>query len=137
MNRVVVQRRRVQERDVPHVEIDRPDRQRDQRMREKTQPIDRPQREHRPEHRPGQAGDEAQRCEIAEQDVLEHVHEEEVLFAECGTARRHGPRHSRHEERDDVGVALADDDFVRLDDVVLGPVERVERAALGVNRGLG
>ena len=40
-------------------------------------------------------------------------------------------------EADDVGVALADDDLVGVDDVVLGPVQAVEDLALGVERVSG
>jgi len=74
---------------------------------------------------------------VGEHDTFgEITHGLEVIFAKGRAARRHGTRHPGHEERDDVGVTLTDDDLVGLDDVVLGPVERIERATLGVDRGL-
>ena len=39
------------------------------------------QREHRPQERTGQRGDERERREVAEQDVLDHVDGEQVLLA--------------------------------------------------------
>ena len=78
----VVQRGVVEERDVPDVEIDCPQRQRDERVRQDAEPLDGTQREHRPQDRAGEPGDEAERREIAEDHVLQHVHEEEVLLAE-------------------------------------------------------
>src|SRR5205823_11324701 len=70
-------------------------------MREEAKPLDRAEREHRPQHRPGQPRDEAERREIAEDDVLEHVHELEVLLAERvdrGVERNHDQRDSEPEE---------------------------------------
>ena len=65
-------------------------------MREHAQPLDRPQREHRPQHLPGQPEHEAERREVAEDHVLRHVHEEEVLLAERVDRRVE----RQHDERD-------------------------------------
>ncbi len=82
MDRVVVQRGVVQVRDVPDIEVHGPDRERDQGMREKAQPLDRAQCQHRPQHLTRQPEHEEERCKVADQHVLRHVQEEEVLFAE-------------------------------------------------------
>ena len=58
----------------------------------------------------------------------------EVVLAQRGATRGHGTGHPGQEEGDDVGVPLAHDDLAVLDDVVLGPVEPVQGAALGVDR---
>ena len=79
---VVVERRVVQERHVPEVEVDGPDRQRDERVRQHAQAFDDAELEHRPQDRPAQTRDEAERREVADDHVLQHVHEEEVLLAE-------------------------------------------------------
>ena len=51
-------------------------------MGEDAQLLDHAEREHRPQDLSRQARHEAERREIAEQHVLRHVHEEEVLLAE-------------------------------------------------------
>ncbi len=56
-------------------------------MGEEPEAIDRPKGEHGTQHGPGQPGDEAERRQVAQQHVLHHVHEEEVLLAE-GVDRR-------------------------------------------------
>ena len=58
----------------------------------------------------------------------------DVLLGQGRPAGGHGPLHPGLEEADDVGVALAHHHLLRLDDVLLGPVEGVQRAALGVDR---
>ena len=83
---------------MPEVEIDRPQRQRDQRMGEHTQPFDHAQRKDRPQDLSRHPDDEAERREIAEQHVLHHVHEEEVLLAERVDRRVE----REHDERDPV-----------------------------------
>ena len=98
VDRRVVDRGVVEKRDVPDVEVDRPERQRDERMREHAQLLDRPQRQHGPEHRPGQTRDEAERRQIAQQDVLTHVDEEEVLLAERVDRRVERHDHERDPE---------------------------------------
>ena len=91
---VVVQRRLVQERQVPDVEVERPQRQCNQRVPEHAQAPDHGQRQHRAQDRPRQARDHEQRREVADDDVLDHVDEEELLLAE-GVDRRH---HDEEEE---------------------------------------
>ena len=78
----VAERRLVHERQVPEIEVERPDRQRNERVGQIAEPLCGLVGEHRPEHRPGQAGDEAERRQVAEDHVLAHVNEEEILLAE-------------------------------------------------------
>ncbi len=92
VNAAVMQCRLVEHGQMPEVEVHGPDRQRHERMGEEAEPVDRLQREHGPEHGPGQAGDEAERRQVAEDHVLAHVDEEEVLLAELvhrGVERDH------------------------------------------------
>ena len=63
----------VEAREVPQDEVRGPDREGDQGIREHAQPHDAGKREHRSEERSGQAGEEAERCEIANEEVLRHV----------------------------------------------------------------
>ena len=65
---------------MPHVEVDRPDRERDEGVREDPERMD--ETEDRPEDRPVQTGEHRERRQVAEQDVLEHVEAEELLLAE-------------------------------------------------------
>ena len=60
-------------------------------MREEAQGANRPHGEHRPQNRAGQPGDDAERREVAEQEVLDHVERERLLLAE---------RRDRRDERD-------------------------------------
>ena len=92
----VVERGLVEDGEVPDVEVDRPERQRDERVGQDAQPLDRLQREHGPQHRPREPRDEAERREVAEEDVLAHVDEEEVLLAELVDRRVERD----HDERD-------------------------------------
>jgi hypothetical protein len=98
MERVVVQRSLVQKREVPDVEVDRPERQRDEWVGQDSQPRDRADREHRPEDRAREADDERERREIADDHVLEHVREEELLLPES-IERRHERQEQEHERR--------------------------------------
>ena len=86
----VVQSALVEKGQVPDREIGRPHRQRDQRMREHAQAVDDPQAQERLQHRPRHAYDETERGEVAEQDVLDHVHEQEFLLAEVVDRRDEG-----------------------------------------------
>ena len=79
-------------RHVPEVEVDRPERERDEGMRQEAERAHRAQREERPEDRSGEPRDDAERCEVAEQQVLHHVERERLLLAE---------RRDRRDERDD------------------------------------
>ena len=76
------QRRLVEGRHVPCVEGDRPGRQRDQRMGEKPEPADQPEREDRAKDGPTQAEHERQRRQVAEHQVLDHVDVEGPLLAD-------------------------------------------------------
>ena len=74
---------------------------------------------------------------VGQDDPLGEVaHDLEVLLRQRSATRRHSPGHAGLEEGDHVGVALAHDDLGELDDLLLGPIEPVERASLGVDRGL-
>ena len=64
---------------MPDVEVDGPQRQRDQRVGEELQPVDGPDAQDRREDRPGEAEDEQQRGDVAEQQVLAHVGDEQLL----------------------------------------------------------
>jgi hypothetical protein len=89
----------VQQRQVPEIQIGRPERQRDQGVREHPQPFDRPECEQRPEERPREPGEQAERREVADQDVLQHVEAEELLLADRRDRRGEG----EHEEQDPGG----------------------------------
>ena len=78
----VMERRLVHKRDVPEVEVQRPEGQRDERMGQEAEAPHAGQGQHRPEDRPGETRNEGERCEVAEEDVLDHVDEEELLLAE-------------------------------------------------------
>ena len=89
----------VQERQVPDVEVDRPERQRHRGVGEHAQALDGAEREQRPQHRPGEAGEQAERREVADQDVLEHVEAEELLLADRGDRRGEGEQEQDDPER--------------------------------------
>ena len=76
-----------EEREVPDDEVHRPERQRDERMGEEAERPDRAHGEDRAEQRAGEPGDDAERPEIAEQQVLDHVEREGLLFPERGDRR--------------------------------------------------
>ena len=78
MDARVVQRRLVHERDVPEHKVVSPERQGHRRMGQKAEAVDPVEAQQRLKHRPRQPDHEAERREIADQDVLEHVHEEEL-----------------------------------------------------------
>ena len=92
--------RLVEERQVPEIEIRRPDRQRHDRIREHAQTLDGPEREQRPQHRPREPGEQEERCEVADQDVLEHVEAEELLLADRGDGRGEREQEQRDPERE-------------------------------------
>jgi phosphoribosylformylglycinamidine cyclo-ligase len=101
MDRAVMERRLIEERDVPGVEIDGPDGERDVRVGQDSQPVDRPERKDRAEHRPRQPDDEAERRQVAEQNVLDHVDHEEVAFPDLvdrGVQRQHDQSNPQPEE---------------------------------------
>ena len=84
---LVLDRRFVERGHVPEREVRRPDRERDEGVREHAQAHDSRKREHGAEQRPGQPGEQAQRREVAEQEVLRHVEREELLLGD-GCERR-------------------------------------------------
>ena len=92
--------RLVEHRQVPEVQVRRPERQRDGGVREHPQPLDRPQREQRPQDRAGEPGEEAERREVADQDVLQHVEAEELLLADRRDRRGEGEHEQRNPERE-------------------------------------
>ena len=69
--------------DVPEREVRGPERERHERVRENAQPHDSGECQDRAEQRAGQAGKQAERREVAEQEVLGHVEREELLLADC------------------------------------------------------
>ena len=87
---VVPERSLVEVRQVPEVEVDRPQRPGHERVGEHAQPVNPLVGEERTKQRARQPGDDRQRRELSEQHVLRHVHEEELLLA---------PRVERREER--------------------------------------
>ena len=82
VQRAVVERGLVEDGDVPDADVDCPERQRDERMREPAQRVDRADREDRPQDRSGQPGDDRERGEVTEKHVLGHVKAQELLLAE-------------------------------------------------------
>ena len=80
---------------MPDVEVD-PRAAAPPRVREHPQALDRAEREQRPQHRPVQAREQAERGEVADQDVLDHVKAEELLLADRGD--RGGERDEQEHE---------------------------------------
>ncbi len=79
-----VQRRRpvggvVDRRDVPEVEVDRPQREGDERVGEDLEPVEGADREERLQQRAGQPEDDQQRGDVADQQVLDHVGEHQLV----------------------------------------------------------
>jgi hypothetical protein len=74
----VLHRRLVERRDVPEREVRCPDGKRHERVREDAQPHHAGEREHRPEQRAGEAGEQAERGQVADEQVLDHVEREEL-----------------------------------------------------------
>ena len=101
VHRAVPNGRLVEERQVPEVEIDRPERECDERVGEHPQTLDRPERQQRPQDRACRAGEQAERREIADQHVLEHVEAEELLLADRGDRRREREQQERDSDRED------------------------------------
>ena len=77
----------VERRDVPEVEVERPERQGDQRVGEDLEPVEEADREDRLQQRPGQAEDQQQRGDVAEQQVLAHVGDDQLLGDVADRAR--------------------------------------------------
>ena len=82
VNAGVAQRGVVERGHVPETEVDRPERQRDERVGERAEGAQRADREQRPQQPAVEAEHDEQRPEVAEQDVLEHVHREQPLLAD-------------------------------------------------------
>ena len=97
---VVAHGRLVEERQMPDVEVHRPERQGDQRIGEEAQAVQ--EGERRPQDRACQPREQRERREISEQDVLQHVEAEE-LFAE-----RMDRADERDEEQRDAGREESD-----------------------------
>ena len=79
---------------MPEDEVRRPDREGDERVREDAKAHDPGEREDRAEERAGEAGQDAERSEISEQQVLCHVEREQLGLADLGDRRRDGERRS-------------------------------------------
>ena len=145
----------VEHREVPEHEVRRPDRERDERVREDAQAHHAGQREDRAEHRAGEPGEQAQRREIAEQQVLRHVEREELLLSDDRDRRRecdHEEREAEGEERDPParhrlvaagkrpcphGVGDADEDDRRELEQVERPARQQRRLVHAVDCTLG
>src|SRR5207247_4065431 len=82
VDRLVAERGLPQDRQMPDEEVERPERERDEWVREESERPHRAQREDRTQQRAGEAGDDAERREIADQQVLRHVERERLLLAE-------------------------------------------------------
>jgi hypothetical protein len=91
VNRVVPQSSLVEEGQVPDVEVGGPQGQGDERVREHAETPHRPHGKQRPQDRAGETGDDAERREVAEEQVLDHVKRE----------RLQGQLLERPSERDD------------------------------------
>ena len=89
----------VQHREVPEDEVRGPDREGDERVREDAEPHHSGQGENRSQHRPCEPGEQAERGEVSEQQVLRHVEREELLLADL----RDGGRDGDDQERDPEG----------------------------------
>jgi hypothetical protein len=70
---VMAQGRLVEEGQMPDVEVHGPQWEGDERVREHAKTAHGPHREQRPQDGAGEAGDDAERREVAEQEVLDHV----------------------------------------------------------------
>jgi hypothetical protein len=84
----VLDRGLVDRRQVPKHQVHRPERESDEGVREDAQPHDPRKREQRSEHRPGQPGEQAERGEVADEEVLGHVEREQLLLADPRDRRR-------------------------------------------------
>ena len=100
VHRVVAHGCVVEVREMPHVQVHRPQRQRDQRIGEEAQVVE--ESERRPQDRPGQAREKCKWREISQQDVLQHVKAEELLAERVHRAdeRDQEDRDSGREEGD-------------------------------------
>ena len=75
----VAQRGLVEHGQVPPVEVDQPQRECDQWMGEGAQAVEQADPEHGDEQRAGEPQHDQQCRDVAEQEVLDHVHEQQVL----------------------------------------------------------
>ena len=75
----VAERRLVERRHVPHVQVDRPQWEGDRGMGERAQAVEEADFEDRREQWTGQAEHDQQRRDVAEQQVLDHVHLQQLL----------------------------------------------------------
>ena len=98
---VVPERGLVEVRQVPEVEVHRPQRPGHERVGEHAQPVNPLVGEQRTKQRARQPGDDGQRRELPEQHVLRHVHEEELLLAPRveGREERKGDERQAEPER--------------------------------------
>ena len=60
-----------------------------------------------------------------------------MVFSKRGSTGRNRSRHACFKEPDDIGIALADDCFIGLDDVGFCHVQPVEQLRLAVDRAIG
>ena len=76
---VVAQRRLVERGRVPGVEVERPQHQRDDGVREDAQAVDHGVAQQRREHRPGEAEHEQEPRDVTDQQMLGHVGQEQLV----------------------------------------------------------
>ena len=76
---VVAKRRLVEHRQVPDVEVDRPGRERHQRVGEHAELADVPPAQERREQRAGEAEHDQQRRDVADHEVLGHVRHQQLI----------------------------------------------------------
>ena len=100
----VLQGRFVEDGQVPHVEVDRPQWEGDQGMGEDAQAVEQLDPQDRRDQRPGQAEDDQQGRDVAEQQMLDHVRAQQLL----AVATERGERRSDSDEaRIEAGLAPA------------------------------
>ena len=104
VDRLVPERGLPEVRQVPEKEVHRPDGQRDERVGEEAQGSNRPHGQNRTQKRAGQPGDDAERPEVAEQEVLDHVERERLLLAEGRDRRDERNRDERDAEAEQEGA---------------------------------
>ena len=90
----VFKRPLVEDRQVPSIEVDRPKRKGDQRAGKHPQTIKKPNLEDRRNQRPSEPKHDQQRRNVAKQQMLDHVHEQQFL---AGLPKR-GERRTDHNE---------------------------------------
>jgi len=79
VQQIMADRRLIEQREPPDIHVERPDRQRDDRLRQRTQPARRPQPQQRRERRTREPDDDEKRRDVADQQVLCHVRDQDAV----------------------------------------------------------